>query len=931
MATKRDTFLDNLTVNETLIANRFFIRDTQSGKFIELVFDTDPSVPSVVFNLPINNPSPNDVLTSDGDITTWSPLDSTQVDHLFIQNNGTVTHATIDSFLDQNVKATASPTFENVTVVDAPTIGSDVANKDYVDSVATGIVFLEEVLGLQSDPPVGPSSGDRYVILPTGTGAWAGQDNDIAEWNGLTWDFTTPVSGNAVAVVGTGATIGFNGTEWTVIIEPTDINIISPLTTKGDIMVRDATEIVREAVGANGEILTANSAQASGVEWAVIDQSAISHLNIQDIGVLTHATIDSFLNQSVKSAASPSFGSVTVSAAPSAGSDLTNKTYVDSISTGTVYLEEVIDERDDPPGVPVTDDRYIIGDAPTGAWVGREQDIAEWNGASWDFTVPVTGNAVFQTGSGVSVQFNGADWVIISSGVSLDAIAPTTLKGDLMVESGGGIDRFGVGTDGQLLIANSAQALGVQWASLDQAQISHLNIQDIGVLTHAQIDGFIDQDVKASGSPTFINATVVAAPTAGSDLANKTYVDSISLNDLTPQTTLGDLIAYNGFGALRLGAGPDGSFLTADSGQASGLVWSTFDSASVDHLQVQNRGSVTHAQIDSFINQDVKTSGSPTFTGVTVAAAPTSGSDLTNKTYVDAVSTGTIYLEEVIDALSTPPGGPSPDDRYVVEPTGTGAWSGQDNDIAEWNGASWDFTTPDTGNAVFQTGTGVSIQFNGSVWVVISSGVSLDAITPTTTKGDLIVDSGSGTARFPVGADSYFLLADSDEPLGLKYLNPELFLGLFYGFSYVLPQGTDGGSLTGGVWNTRLLNTTDANNPSSTAVSRSGNNIIVEDGTYLVNAHATSYSVDASQLRWFNVTDAVAEGNGTTLIYNNNNQVENTVLDRFIVTGGPKTFRLEHIPSRTRSNGAGLAANIAGVDEIYVAIEITAYPTEQFT
>jgi hypothetical protein len=42
------------------------------------------------------------------------------------------------------------------------------------------------------------------------------------------------------------------------------------LTTKGDIIVAtgDAT-LVRQGVGANGTVLTANSAQANGVEWAV--------------------------------------------------------------------------------------------------------------------------------------------------------------------------------------------------------------------------------------------------------------------------------------------------------------------------------------------------------------------------------------------------------------------------------------------------------------------------------------------------------------------------------------------------------------------------------------------------------------------------------------------------------------------------------------
>ncbi|WP_291516012.1 hypothetical protein [Bdellovibrio sp. ArHS] len=44
-------------------------------------------------------------------------------------------------------------------------------------------------------------------------------------------------------------------------------NGLSPLAMKGDLLVRDATNNARLPVGANGQILSANSAQASGLEW----------------------------------------------------------------------------------------------------------------------------------------------------------------------------------------------------------------------------------------------------------------------------------------------------------------------------------------------------------------------------------------------------------------------------------------------------------------------------------------------------------------------------------------------------------------------------------------------------------------------------------------------------------------------------------------
>lgn len=45
---------------------------------------------------------------------------------------------------------------------------------------------------------------------------------------------------------------------------------LSPLTTKGDLIVYNGTDNVREPVGANGTVVMADSAQASGIKWASV-------------------------------------------------------------------------------------------------------------------------------------------------------------------------------------------------------------------------------------------------------------------------------------------------------------------------------------------------------------------------------------------------------------------------------------------------------------------------------------------------------------------------------------------------------------------------------------------------------------------------------------------------------------------------------------
>ena len=77
------------------------------------------------------------------------------------------------------------------------------------------------------------------------------------------------------------------------------IDDISPLTTKGDIMVRDATNSIRLPVGSNGQIISANSGTSSGVEWITpVDNDTTDHTLLSNIGTNTHAQIDTHIADS---------------------------------------------------------------------------------------------------------------------------------------------------------------------------------------------------------------------------------------------------------------------------------------------------------------------------------------------------------------------------------------------------------------------------------------------------------------------------------------------------------------------------------------------------------------------------------------------------------------------------------------------------------
>ena len=73
-------------------------------------------------------------------------------------------------------------------------------------------------------------------------------------------------------------TIGNGGTGQTS--KTAAYNALSPATTKGDIEVHNGTNVIRVGVGANGTVLTADSAQASGVKWDVVAPTLDSSVDV---------------------------------------------------------------------------------------------------------------------------------------------------------------------------------------------------------------------------------------------------------------------------------------------------------------------------------------------------------------------------------------------------------------------------------------------------------------------------------------------------------------------------------------------------------------------------------------------------------------------------------------------------------------------------
>ncbi len=136
--------------------------------------------------------------------------------------------------------------------------------------------------------------------------------------------------------------------------------------------------------------------------------------------------------------------------------------------------------------------------------------------------------------------------------------------------------------------------------------------------------------------------------------------------------------------------------------------------------------------------------------------------------------------------------------------------------------------------------------------------------------------------------------------------------------------GTDGGTFTNGAWRTRDLTTILTNEISG--ASRSGNQLILPDGTYYIEASAPADRVNDHRARFENVSL------GSTMVIGTNTRAADstggdgtraTVKGRFTSSGGPHTFELQHRCVESRSiNGFGLAFNVSGINEVYTEVLI---------
>lgn len=149
----------------------------------------------------------------------WKPATSADLSN-YVEK---VDVATDSSIVGNLTKIASDGSYEDsgVKVNDSGSAATDLWSADkvikYVSGAVNGLAWQAPVKSATNVVPAGPSKGDRYLVTATATGAWAGNEDKIAEFDGTDWQFVDPVDGMAVFAEDDDAQRSYNGSAWVTV------------------------------------------------------------------------------------------------------------------------------------------------------------------------------------------------------------------------------------------------------------------------------------------------------------------------------------------------------------------------------------------------------------------------------------------------------------------------------------------------------------------------------------------------------------------------------------------------------------------------------------------------------------------------------------------------------------------------------------------
>jgi hypothetical protein len=190
---------------------------------------------------------------------------------------------------------------------------------------------------------------------------------------------------------------------------PADSTILNNIGSgKNELVIRNATSNITGGVltnlgnGVTAFVLGGNSAR---VVDTIYKNSAKDSI-VFTISGIRYAVKDSFNLNTDSQTLSISNDTLTISG----GNSVVLPVYVQADSS-TINSYDVLNSQNTPPVSPSTGDVYLVGNVPTGAWVGHAKDIAEWSGSAWVFTDGVQGDFLYNSTTALTYIFRSGNWV----------------------------------------------------------------------------------------------------------------------------------------------------------------------------------------------------------------------------------------------------------------------------------------------------------------------------------------------------------------------------------------------------------------------------------------------------------------------------------------------------------------------------------------
>lgn len=558
----------------------------------------------------------------DGDHAVWQTIDH---DHL--SHKGVHTHAQIDSFM-----TTTTNTLNNLVITNSGVSldGTQTLTNKIIDDPSNTIT-CDKLHVNNGNGSVDVSSGaapiiNQALLATNGTHAvWKTIDHDYLSNNGTLTHaeldaFVAATTDTLNNLVTTGAGVSLDGSQ--------------TLTNK---IINDPSNFItadnlHSNNGANNINISAGDAPYVDQVLVATDSThatwqTLSHLNLENIGTNTHEQIDAFITSAtyILDNITTPINQVTINGAET----LTHKTINDSTNSVACDILHCNNKND----------QIIIFTSPTPtihqALLAQNSSHAQW-----------------QTISHINLSDIGTythsqiDAFITSTTYTLNNLAtPTnevTIAGSQTLTNkiiddptnnvtansfsyNNGLGKINVSAS-SAPVANqcivSTNANNGSWQFVD-----HLHLQNIGTNTHAQIDAFI-----LSATYTLNNITT---PLNQVTLNGTQAFTNKTLDGPTNIVTSAYLSCNNGYNKVNVSASPIPStnmcLVTTDSTHST---WQF-----VDHYDLLNIGTNTHAQIDAFILSTTNTLNNlvTTNSGVSLNGSQT----LTHKIIDDSTNTVT--------------------------------------------------------------------------------------------------------------------------------------------------------------------------------------------------------------------------------------------------------------------------------------------------